>query len=92
MLRVVMTWLRRTAAGFMAVVGLSACDEDRCTRHSDCVPPRVCVENACWVAYCSPEDPTCPGGTICEDGYCQAADAGALPDAEDDGGDASDDG
>jgi hypothetical protein len=31
----------------------------------------------CWVALCSPEDPTCPPDSFCEDGWCHASEADA---------------
>ena len=91
------SWIQRGALLAGAVVTpllvIAACDEERCNRHSDCAPPSVCVESACWVALCSPEDPTCPAGTTCESGYCHAGSADGGPDATPDaGGDASSDG
>ncbi len=83
-----MTWVRAIPVLFvLLVVSLAACEDETCRRHSDCEPPELCVDQRCWVALCSPDDPICPEGTSCEDGWCHAGgDAGS--DAEATEGDA----
>ncbi len=61
---------------------LSACEDEGCRNHSDCDSPKLCVEGSCWLALCDPEDPVCPEGTTCENGYCQEGQVDAGSDAD----------